>query len=121
VKALFWLFALLIAFAYAGYPAWLYFRARFWPRPVRRANIFPMITILLAARNEEENLVRKLQELDGLDFPENQLNLRVVSADLFASDLRSNFRSCVCAASLRLRLGDLGHTSLSVGRCITSG
>jgi cellulose synthase/poly-beta-1,6-N-acetylglucosamine synthase-like glycosyltransferase len=79
VKALFWLCALLIAFAYAGYPVWLYFRARFWPRPVRRANIFPMVTILLAARNEEENLVRKLQNIDRLDYPVNQFEVLVVS------------------------------------------
>lgn len=79
MKTLFWLCALLIAFAYAGYPVWLYFRARFCARPVRRANIFPMTTILLAARNEEENLVRKLQNLDGLDYPANQLEILVVS------------------------------------------
>lgn len=79
MKTLFWLCALLIAFAYAGYPAWLYFLARFWPRPVRHANFFPMITILLAARNEEENLVSKLQNLDRLDYPANQVEVLVVS------------------------------------------
>lgn len=79
MKTLFWFCVLLIAFTYAGYPVWLYFRARFWPRPVRRANIVPTITILLAARNEEVNLVGKLQCLDRLDYPASQLEVLVVS------------------------------------------
>jgi hypothetical protein len=61
MKALFWSSWAVIFFAYGGYPILLYLRAPFWPRPVRRANIFPMTTILLAARNEEENLVPKVQ------------------------------------------------------------
>ena len=58
MKALFWLCALMIRFAYPGYPALLFFRTRFWPRPARPVNIFPLITILLAGRNEEENQAR---------------------------------------------------------------
>lgn len=79
MKALFWLCTLLIAFAYAGYPVWLYFRARFWPHAVHRAAILPAVTILLAARDEEENLSRKLQNLDGLDYPADRLEVLVVS------------------------------------------
>ena len=72
MKKLFWPCALLIVFAQAVYPACFYFRARFWPRHMRRANIFPIIPTLLAACNEGVNLARNIPNFDGLDYPVNQ-------------------------------------------------
>src|ERR1700693_1411453 len=68
----------LIIFAYAGYPICLYFRARFWPRSVRRANILPRVTIVLAVHNEEKNLPRKLLNLAALDYPADRLEVIVI-------------------------------------------
>jgi len=79
MKPLFWSSLLLIFFAYAGYPIGLYFRARFWPRPVRRANIFPSITIILAVHNEEKYLPAKLLNLAALEYPPDRLHIIVVS------------------------------------------
>ena len=79
MKLLFWSSLLLIFSAYAGYPIWLYFRARFWPRPVQRSGIFPAITVLLAAHNEEKYLLGKLQNLEQLDYPADRLQVVVVS------------------------------------------
>jgi poly-beta-1,6-N-acetyl-D-glucosamine synthase len=80
VKLLFWLSLSLIFLAYAGYPICLYLRARFWPRPVRRARIFPRVTIVLAVHNEEKSLLRKLDNLAALDYPADRLEVIVVSA-----------------------------------------
>jgi poly-beta-1,6-N-acetyl-D-glucosamine synthase len=79
MKLLFWTSASLIFFAYAGYPIWLYFRARFWPRPIRRASIFPRVSIVLAVRNEAKNLPRKLHNLATLEYPADRLEIIVVS------------------------------------------
>jgi poly-beta-1,6-N-acetyl-D-glucosamine synthase len=79
VKLLFWLSMSLISFAYAGYPICLYLRARYWPRPVRRARAFPRVTIVLAVHNEEQNLLRKLDNLAALDYPADCLDVIVVS------------------------------------------
>jgi len=79
MKLLFWSCASLIIFAYAGYPICLYFRARFWPRPVRRGSIFPTVTIVLAVHNEEKNLPAKLANLAALDYPADRLEMVVVS------------------------------------------
>ena len=56
MKLLFWFSLSLIFLAYAGYPIFLYFRARYRPRPVRRARIFPKVTVVLAVHNEERDL-----------------------------------------------------------------
>lgn len=79
MKLLFWLSALLIFLTYIGYPICTYFRARIWPRPVHRANIFPSVTIVLAAHNEEKSLPRKLRNLAVLDYPARCLEVVVVS------------------------------------------
>ena len=79
MKLLFWSCASLIIFAYAGYPICLYFRARFWPRPVRRASIIPRVTIVLVVHNEEKNLPGKLANLAALDYPADRLEMVIVS------------------------------------------
>jgi biofilm PGA synthesis N-glycosyltransferase PgaC len=79
VKLLFWVSLCLIFFTYAGYPICMYLRARCWPRPVRRARIFPRVTIILAAQNEEKDLLRKLDNLAVLNYPADRLEVIVVS------------------------------------------
>lgn len=79
MRLLFWSSLSLIVFAYGGYPIWLYFRSRFWPRPVRRASIFPSVTTVLAVYNEEGNLPHKLRNLAALDYPKEQLEVIVIS------------------------------------------
>ena len=79
MKVAFWSSLSFIVFAYAGYPILLYIRARYWPRPVRRANITPTVTIVLAVHNEEQNLPVKLHNLAALDYPEDRLEVVVVS------------------------------------------
>jgi biofilm PGA synthesis N-glycosyltransferase PgaC len=79
MKLVFWLCASLIIFAYAGYPICMYFRARFWSRPVRRAGIFPRVTIVLLVHNEEKSLPGKLANLAALDYPADRLEMVIVS------------------------------------------
>jgi biofilm PGA synthesis N-glycosyltransferase PgaC len=79
MKLLFWSSASLIFLAYVGYPISMYFRARLWPRPVHRRNIFPRVSIVLAAHNEQKNLPRKLLNLATLDYPADRLEVIVVS------------------------------------------
>ena len=69
----------LIFFTNAGYPMLLYFRARFWPKPVRAASVLPRLTILLAVFNEEKNLPGKLANLAASDYPADRFDIVVVS------------------------------------------
>ena len=69
----------LIFFAYVGYPACLYLWARISPRPIRKSSITPSVTIVMAVRNEEENLPAKLRNLEALRYPAELLEVVVVS------------------------------------------
>ncbi len=79
MKLVFWLSIGFIACTYGGYPAWLYMRARFRPRSVRRAPITPDVSIVMAVYNGARYLPQKLENLNELDYPKDHLDTIVVS------------------------------------------
>ena len=91
IKYIFWLAAALVGYSYLGYPAWLWLRSRWSPRPVRRSSsqgsgqssspssAVPAVTAVMVVRNEEAVIARKLENLLMLDYPQAKLDLVVVS------------------------------------------
>jgi cellulose synthase/poly-beta-1,6-N-acetylglucosamine synthase-like glycosyltransferase len=78
MKSLFWISATLVGYSYLGYPAWLWLRARWSPRPVRRGPITPSVSVVMVVRNEEAALARKLNNLIALEYPADKLEIVVV-------------------------------------------
>jgi biofilm PGA synthesis N-glycosyltransferase PgaC len=76
---LFWLAVAVIAYAYIGYFAWVWVRALWRPRPVKRAAGEPLVSVVLVVRNEEEVLAGKLRNLLELDYPPERSQIVVVS------------------------------------------
>lgn len=76
---LFWGAVLLIGYTLAGYPLWLAARWRMRRLPVHSATIQPFVSIVMVVRNEERQIAGKLDNLLGLDYPEQQIELVVVS------------------------------------------
>jgi cellulose synthase/poly-beta-1,6-N-acetylglucosamine synthase-like glycosyltransferase len=95
IKYIFWIAAALVGYSYLGYPAWLWLRSRWSPRPVRRSSgqsssqssgqsssqssAVPAVTAVMVVRNEEAVIARKLENLLTLDYPQAKLDLVVVS------------------------------------------
>ena len=83
IKYIFWIAAALVGYSYLGYPAWLWLRSRWSPRPVRRSSgqssALPAVTAVMVVRNEETVIARKLDNLLTLDYPQENLDLVVVS------------------------------------------
>jgi cellulose synthase/poly-beta-1,6-N-acetylglucosamine synthase-like glycosyltransferase len=91
MKYIFWIAAALVGYSYLGYPAWLWLRSRWSPRPVRRSSgqsfgqsssqssAVPAVTAVMVVRNEEAVIARKLENLLALDYPHAKLDLVVVS------------------------------------------
>jgi cellulose synthase/poly-beta-1,6-N-acetylglucosamine synthase-like glycosyltransferase len=95
IKSIFWLAAALVGYSYLGYPAWLWLRSRWSPRPVRRSSgqssgqssrqsssqdsAVPAVTAVMVVRNEEAVIARKLENLLALDYPRARLDLVVIS------------------------------------------
>ena len=79
MKWTFWLAAGLIVYAYAGYAVFLRFRLLWKAHPVRRQAALPSVSIVMVVRNEEKVLKAKLNNLLGLDYPEDRFDVVVVS------------------------------------------
>src|SRR6202140_2384031 len=91
IKYIFWIAAALIGYSYLGYPAWLWLRSRWSPRPVRRSSgqgsregsdrssAIPAVTAVMVVRNEEAVIAHKLENLLTLDYPQEKLDVVVVS------------------------------------------
>lgn len=77
---LFWLAAGVVFYSYLGYPALIQLAARLWPAPpVREDDSTPMVTVVIAARNEEVCLEQKLRSVLALDYPRDRLEVLVGS------------------------------------------
>ncbi len=76
---IFWLAAALVGYTYAGYPAWLRLRMLWRSRPALRGQVTPMVSVVMVVRNEEKILESKLKNLLSLDYPEDRLQVVVVS------------------------------------------
>jgi poly-beta-1,6-N-acetyl-D-glucosamine synthase len=79
MKILFWTCFSLIAYAYVGYMMWLWLTLRLHKRPIVKGKITPTVSILIAARNEEANLTRKLENLRQLHYPADKIQTIVAS------------------------------------------
>ncbi len=69
----------LIAYSYVGYPILLSILSNLFPRPTRRANITPRISLIITARNEEKDIRAKLENALSLDYPRDKYEIIVAS------------------------------------------
>jgi poly-beta-1,6-N-acetyl-D-glucosamine synthase len=79
MKWTFWTAVVVIAYAYAGYPIWLWLRAHLRPRPARRGPVQPTVSVVMVVRNEEAVLREKLRNLLELEYPAERCQIVVVS------------------------------------------
>jgi poly-beta-1,6-N-acetyl-D-glucosamine synthase len=75
----FWISVALVAYAYLGYPMYLWLRSRLRPRPVQACPFLPSISIVMVVRNEAGVLERKLRNLMELNYPQDRTKIVVVS------------------------------------------
>ncbi|MDP8910685.1 MAG: glycosyltransferase family 2 protein [Actinomycetota bacterium] len=78
-KTLFWGSLGALAWTHAGYPLTAAALARLRPRRVRKADILPSVTVVVAAHNEEDVIERRLENLLSLDYPPGKVDIVVAS------------------------------------------
>jgi cellulose synthase/poly-beta-1,6-N-acetylglucosamine synthase-like glycosyltransferase len=69
----------LIAYAYLGYPVLIFALSRLLQRPVRKSDITPAVSIIIAAYNEERAIATKIENTLALDYPSEKLEIIVAS------------------------------------------
>ncbi len=78
-KGLFWGSLGALAWTHAGYPAAAALAARLRPRPPRREDQLPSVSVIVAAHDEEAVIERRIENLKQLDYPSESLELLVAS------------------------------------------
>lgn len=79
MKFVFWAAGAIIAYAYVGYLAFLWLRAKLRPRPAMRGRFEPLVSIVMVVRNEERVVERKIRNLLALVYPPEKLQVVIVS------------------------------------------
>lgn len=74
------MFEIIFAIAVAGYliQSIIFYTGTKKKFPQIKEEDFPNATIIVAARNEEKNIIRCLESLNNLEFPENKLEIIIV-------------------------------------------
>jgi cellulose synthase/poly-beta-1,6-N-acetylglucosamine synthase-like glycosyltransferase len=102
VKAVFWGSFGALAWTHAGYPLLVAGLARLRERPVRASDVTPPVSLVVAAHNEEDVIVPRLENLLALDYPPEQLDIVVVSDG--STDRTDHLVEAVAARTPRVRL-----------------
>ncbi len=92
IEIVFWAFVGLIIYTYLGYPLVVFLLSRLFPRPIRKDDFTPSVSIIIAAYNEERDLRAKLDNMLSLDYPEEKLEI-VVASDCSTDDTDEIVRS----------------------------
>lgn len=79
MRKIFWGSLAALAWTHAGYPAAAAVAARLAPRPVRREEILPTVTVIVAAHDEEAVIARRIENLLQLDYPAELVEIVVAS------------------------------------------
>ena len=80
MEVLFWLGLAGAVYAYFGYPLILLIWGKLAPRPVRKDSAAqPTVSVILPVHNEASNLSRRLENLLELDYPEERIEIFIVS------------------------------------------
>lgn len=79
MKILFWASILIILYVYIGYPLLIYVLSLCYKKPLGGKYIYPTVSLLIAAYNEEKNIENKIQSVLSLDYPEQRLEMLIGS------------------------------------------
>ncbi len=121
-KTTFWTSFGIIFYVYFGYPVVLSFWSWCCPKPVDCSEIFPDVSLLICAYNEEEVIAEKIQNSLALNYPSSKLHIAVASdgsSDKTAEIARSFSGESVTLFDYKERTGKIGAILKTVP-CLSS-
>ena len=69
----------IIVYIYFGYPSLLCCISQFKKKPVKKEEIYPKVSLIIAVHNEENNIKEKLKNTLNLEYPKEKLEIIVAS------------------------------------------
>ena len=87
-EILFWLLSFLLFYTYAGYPIVVFFVGKVCNKTIIKKSIQPMVTLIIAAHNEQDCIKEKIKNALKTNYPEDKLEI-IVASDCSADDTNS--------------------------------
>lgn len=106
-ELLFWISITFIIYTYFGYLVTLWLLQKIFYKNVQKMyqEDLPLVSVIIAVKNEEENVQKKIQNVLQQDYPLQKLELIIVSDG-------STDKTCVIVEQLQLELACFGFTNL---------
>ena len=79
ISAIFIISVFIIFYSYIGYPSSLYLLGRFRKKHVIKNEIYPYVTIIITAYNEEKRIYKKILNTLNIVYPRNRLQIIIAS------------------------------------------
>ena len=82
VESVFWFSLFALGYTYVGYPFVLWVWARIGSRQASQASqesFVPPVSIVIAARNEEQHIARRIEDCLNVDYPADRVEVIVIS------------------------------------------
>jgi poly-beta-1,6-N-acetyl-D-glucosamine synthase len=75
----FWFLVFVIIYHYVLFPAFVFILATIAKKPIEKGILFPVVSLVIAAYNEEKVIEEKIRNSFDLDYPKDKLEIIVVS------------------------------------------
>ncbi|MFL5946781.1 MAG: glycosyltransferase family 2 protein [Gaiellaceae bacterium] len=102
VKVVFWVSLGALVWTQVGYPLFAALLARLRGRPVRKGELTPRVTVIVAAHNEDRVIERRVRNLLDQDYPAERFDI-VVASDASTDDTDA-IVTAIAAEEPRVRL-----------------
>ena len=81
MEILFWVLTLFVVYTYIGYPSLILFASKIKNKKVNNVepSDWPTVTIIIAARDEEKNIKKRLKNLVDQNYPAEKIEIIIVS------------------------------------------
>jgi len=80
IKTIFWFFIFVLIYIYIGYPCLLFLISRIKKtHPLPRTKIYPKVSLIIAAYNEENVIRKRIENILTLDYPKDNLEVIIAS------------------------------------------
>jgi biofilm PGA synthesis N-glycosyltransferase PgaC len=79
IETLFWICVAAILYTYLGYPIAVWLLGRYRNREIRKADITPRVSVVIACHNEQSNIGARVKNLSDCDYPRDLVEIVIVS------------------------------------------
>lgn len=79
IECLFWISVAAILYTYLGYPIAVWLLGRVRTLEIQKAEITPMVSVVIACHNEQTNIAARIKNLTDCDYPRGLIETVIVS------------------------------------------